>query len=31
MRHALAIAILLGILCSVVGSFLIVQQMGMMG
>lgn len=30
MRNALAIGILLGILCAVVGSYLIVQQMGMM-
>lgn len=31
MRQAIAMAILLGILCAVVGSYLIVQQMGMMG
>ncbi|NJK65421.1 MAG: metal ABC transporter permease [Microcoleus sp. CSU_2_2] len=30
MRNAIAIGILLGILCAVVGSYLIVQQMGMM-
>ena len=31
MRQALAIAIMLGILCSVVGSYLIVQRMGLLG
>lgn len=31
MQNAIAVAILLGILCSVVGSFLIVQQMGLLG
>jgi manganese/iron transport system permease protein len=31
MRSALAMAILLGILCAVVGSYMIVQQMSMMG
>ncbi len=31
MRQAIAIAVLLGILCAVTGSYLIVQQMGMMG
>lgn len=30
MRNAIAIGVLLGILCAVVGSYLIVQQMGMM-
>lgn len=30
MRNAIAVGILLGILCAVVGSYLIVQQMGMM-
>lgn len=30
MRNALAIGILLGILCAVVGSYMVVQQMGMM-
>ncbi|MCS6813238.1 MAG: metal ABC transporter permease [Cyanobacteria bacterium] len=31
MRQAIAIAVLLGILCAITGSYLIVQQMGMMG
>ncbi|WP_235595947.1 metal ABC transporter permease [Mastigocoleus testarum] len=31
MRNALAVAILLGILCSVVGSYLIVQRQGLLG
>ena len=31
MRNALATAILLGILCAVVGSYLIVQRMGLLG
>ncbi|HLO50722.1 MAG TPA: metal ABC transporter permease [Kamptonema sp.] len=31
MRHAIAIAVMLGILCSVVGSYLIVQRMGLLG
>ena len=31
MRNALAMAIMLGILCAVVGSYMIVQQMSMMG
>lgn len=31
MRNALLIGIFLGVLCAVVGSYLIVQQMGMMG
>ena len=31
MRNALIMGILLGILCAVVGSYMIVQQMGMMG
>jgi len=31
MRNALAIGVLLGILCAVVGSYLIVQQMSMIG
>lgn len=31
MRNALTIGVLLGILCAVVGSYMIVQQMGMMG
>jgi manganese/iron transport system permease protein len=30
MRNAIAVGVLLGILCAVVGSYLIVQQMGMM-
>jgi hypothetical protein len=30
MRNAIAVGILLGIVCAVVGSYLIVQQMGMM-
>jgi manganese/iron transport system permease protein len=30
MRQAIAIGVLLGILCAIVGSYLIVQQMGMM-
>lgn len=31
MRNALTMGILLGVLCAVVGSYMIVQQMGMMG
>lgn len=31
MRNAIAIAVMLGILCSVVGSYLIVQRMGLLG
>ncbi|MUL34891.1 metal ABC transporter permease [Gloeocapsopsis dulcis] len=31
MRHAIATAVLLGILCAVVGSYLIVQRMGLLG
>lgn len=31
MRHAVATAILMGILCAVVGSYLIVQRMGLLG
>lgn len=31
MRNAIATAILLGVLCAVVGSFLIVQRMGLLG
>jgi manganese/iron transport system permease protein len=31
MRNAIAIAVLLGILCAVVGSYLIVQHMGLLG
>ncbi|NJL54566.1 metal ABC transporter permease [bacterium] len=31
MRNALAMAIMLGVLCAVVGSYMIVQQMSMMG
>ncbi|NJK66293.1 MAG: metal ABC transporter permease [Microcoleus sp. CSU_2_2] len=31
MRNAVIIAVLLGILCAVVGSYLIVQQMGLLG
>ena len=31
MRDALAVAILLGILCSLVGSYLIVQRQGLLG
>lgn len=31
MRNALSTAVLLGILCAVVGSYLIVQQMGLLG
>lgn len=31
MRNALAMGVLLGILCAVVGSYMIVQQLGMMG
>ena len=31
MRNALSMGVLLGVLCAVVGSYMIVQQMGMMG
>ncbi|MBE9190663.1 metal ABC transporter permease [Gloeocapsopsis crepidinum LEGE 06123] len=31
MRHAIATAVLLGILCAVVGTYLIVQRMGLLG
>jgi manganese/iron transport system permease protein len=31
MRNALVMGILLGVLCAIVGSYMIVQQMGMMG
>ncbi len=31
MRQAIAIAVVMGILCAVVGSYLIVQQMGLLG
>jgi manganese/iron transport system permease protein len=31
MRQAISIAIMLGILCAVVGSYLIVQRMGLLG
>lgn len=31
MRHAIAIGILVGILCPVVGSYLIVQRMALLG
>ncbi|MBW4654508.1 MAG: metal ABC transporter permease [Kaiparowitsia implicata GSE-PSE-MK54-09C] len=31
MRNALTMGVLLGVLCAVVGSYMIVQQMGMMG
>jgi manganese/iron transport system permease protein len=31
MRNAIAIAVLLGILCAIVGSYLIVQRMGLLG
>jgi manganese/iron transport system permease protein len=31
MRNALFTAIMLGVLCSVVGSYLIVQRMGLLG
>jgi manganese/iron transport system permease protein len=31
MRNAIAIAVLLGVLCAVVGSYLIVQRMGLLG
>ncbi|PIG93750.1 metal ABC transporter permease [Gloeocapsopsis sp. IPPAS B-1203] len=31
MRHAIATAVLLGVLCAVVGTYLIVQRMGLLG
>lgn len=31
MRHAVLLAVLMGILCPVVGSYLIVQRMGLLG
>lgn len=31
MRHAIAISILIGILCPIVGSYLIVQRMALLG